>query len=172
MVYIIQVCWQLANRIRTERPQAVSKPLWRIPLMCVQWKISGDEQKNCPKHVEFYSKNELEKLVHLVGFIIRIYHDARSPERQIRQTVEMKETVLEFSKTRNARITCSLNHSCCGSSTMIPCVLLYKNDFITNICRRQQWSTRFPCKVPDVALKKKNILLVDVLRRTLRLNQT
>jgi len=23
------------------------------------------------------------KLVHLVGFIVRIYHDARSPERQI-----------------------------------------------------------------------------------------
>jgi len=35
-------------------------------------------------HVEFYSKNKFEKLVYLVGFIIRIYHDARSPERQIR----------------------------------------------------------------------------------------
>ena len=32
--------------------------------------------------VEFYSKNKFEKLMHLVGFIIRIYHDARSPERQ------------------------------------------------------------------------------------------
>jgi len=26
---------------------------------------------------------KLKKLVHLVGFIIRICHDARSPERQI-----------------------------------------------------------------------------------------
>ena len=42
-----------------------------------------DGQRNCPKHVEFYSKNKFEKLVHLVGYIIRIYHDARSPERQI-----------------------------------------------------------------------------------------
>ena len=25
-----------------------------------------DGQKNCPKHVEFYSKNKFEKLVHLV----------------------------------------------------------------------------------------------------------
>ena len=25
------------------------------------------------KHVEFYSKNKFEKLVHLVGFIVRIY---------------------------------------------------------------------------------------------------
>jgi len=38
----------------------------------------------CPKHVEFYSKNKFEKLVHLVGYIIRIYHDARSPECEIR----------------------------------------------------------------------------------------
>jgi hypothetical protein len=38
--------------------------------------------ENCPKHVEFYSKNKFEKLVHLVGFIIRIYHDARSSEFQ------------------------------------------------------------------------------------------
>jgi hypothetical protein len=28
-------------------------------------------QKNCPKHVEFYSKNKFEKLLHLVGFNIR-----------------------------------------------------------------------------------------------------
>jgi len=41
-----------------------------------------DGQRNCPKHVELYSKNKFEKLVHLVGFIIRIYHDARSPELQ------------------------------------------------------------------------------------------
>jgi len=41
------------------------------------------EQRNCPKHVEFYSKNKFQKLVHLVGFIIRIYHDARSSECQI-----------------------------------------------------------------------------------------
>ena len=30
-----------------------------------------DGQRNCPKHVEFYSKNKLEILVYLVGFIIR-----------------------------------------------------------------------------------------------------
>ena len=40
-----------------------------------------------PKYVEFYSKNKFEKLVYLVGFIIRIYHDARSPERQIHTSV-------------------------------------------------------------------------------------
>jgi len=30
-----------------------------------------DGHRNCPKHAEFYSKNKFEKLVHLVGFIIR-----------------------------------------------------------------------------------------------------
>jgi hypothetical protein len=33
--------------------------------------LSDDGQKNFPKHLEFYSKNKSEKLVHLVGFIIR-----------------------------------------------------------------------------------------------------
>jgi len=47
-------------------------------------KPPNDGQRNCPKHVEFYSKNKFEKLEHLVGFIIRIYRNERSPERQIR----------------------------------------------------------------------------------------
>ena len=91
MVYVIHVCWQLASRIRTEfRPDPArklyDKPLWHISLLCVQWKTPDDGQRNCPKHVEFYYKNTFEKLVHLVGFIIRICHDARSPERQIRSS--------------------------------------------------------------------------------------
>jgi len=40
-------------------------------LLCVKWKTPDDGQRNCPKHVEFYAKNKFEKLVHLVGFIIR-----------------------------------------------------------------------------------------------------
>jgi len=46
-------------------------------------KTPDDGQRNYPKHVEFYSKNKFQKFVHLVGFIIRMYHDARSPERQM-----------------------------------------------------------------------------------------
>ena len=70
---MVYVCWQ----------QALSKPVGHKPLLCAQWKTPDDGQRNCPKHVEFYSKNKFEKLVRLVGFIIRIYHDTRSPERQI-----------------------------------------------------------------------------------------
>jgi len=83
MVYVIRVCWRLASS------QAVSKPVWHVPLLCVQWETPDDGQRNCPNHVEFYSKNKFEKLVHLVGFIIRIYHDARSPELQIRLDVSV-----------------------------------------------------------------------------------
>ena len=38
-------------------------------------KTPDDGQRNCPKHVEFYSKNKFEKLVHLVGFIIRALYE-------------------------------------------------------------------------------------------------
>jgi len=54
-----------------------------------------DGNRNYPKYVDFYSKNKFEKLVHLVGLIIRIYHEARSYERQINSwwwTEEMCET--------------------------------------------------------------------------------
>jgi len=64
-------------------PQAVTKPVWHTPFLFIQWKTPDNGQSNCPKHVEFFSKNKFEKLVYLFGFIITIYHDARSPERQV-----------------------------------------------------------------------------------------
>jgi len=41
--------------------QAVSKPVWHIPLLCVQWKTPDSGQRNFPKHVVFYSKNKFER---------------------------------------------------------------------------------------------------------------
>jgi len=79
MVCVIQLA---INRIGMElqfRPNPArkqsAKPVWHITLLYVQRK-TDDGQRNCPKHVKFYSKNKFEKLVHPVGFIIRIYHDA------------------------------------------------------------------------------------------------
>ena len=48
--------------------QAVSKPVWHIPLLCVQWKTPDDGQRNCPKHVEIYSKNKFEKISAYIWF--------------------------------------------------------------------------------------------------------
>ena len=65
---------QCAIRMDPDPARKLSaKPVRHIPLLCVQWKTPDDGQRNCPKHVEFYSKNKFGKLVHLVGFIIRIY---------------------------------------------------------------------------------------------------
>ena len=74
--------WTMVNTaavvdlLENDRPswsclQAVSKSVWHIPLLCVQWKAPDGRHRNCPKHVESHSKNKFEKLVHLVGFIIR-----------------------------------------------------------------------------------------------------
>ena len=41
-------------------------------LLCVQYCTLDAGQKTCPKHVELYSKNKFEKLVHLFGFIVKI----------------------------------------------------------------------------------------------------
>ena len=41
-------------------------------LLCVQCWTPDDEQRNGPKHVESYSKNKFEILVHFVCFIIKI----------------------------------------------------------------------------------------------------
>ena len=42
-------------------------------LLFLQYQTPDEGQRNCPKHVEFYSKNKFEKLGHLVGFIERIF---------------------------------------------------------------------------------------------------
>jgi len=64
--------YRFADSLRAEScSRAVSKPVWHIPLLFVQWITHDDGQRNCPKRVEFYSKNKFEKLVYLVGFITR-----------------------------------------------------------------------------------------------------
>ena len=67
--------YRFADSLRAESgqnqscSQAVSKSVWHTPLLCVHWRTPDDRQMNCLKHVELYSTN---KLVHLVGFIVRI----------------------------------------------------------------------------------------------------
>ena len=81
MVYVIHIWWLLRAECCSQ--QSPNLCVCVCVCVCVQWKTPDDGQRNCPKHVASYSKNKFEKLVHLVGFIIRIYHNARSSERQI-----------------------------------------------------------------------------------------
>jgi len=69
--------WYMSYSLRAGSGRNWFRPAWHIPLFCLQWKTHDDRQRKFPKHVEFYSKNKFEILVHLDCFIIRIYHDAR-----------------------------------------------------------------------------------------------
>jgi len=69
MVYVIQVRTEL--QFRPDPARKLSANLCHIYHWCVQWKTPDGGQRNCPKHVEFYSENKFEKLMHLVGIIIR-----------------------------------------------------------------------------------------------------
>ena len=54
--------YRFADSLRAgsgSRSEAVYKPVWHIPLPCVRWKTPDDEERNCPKHVEFHSKINL-----------------------------------------------------------------------------------------------------------------
>ena len=78
-----QQCYMsYSSRAATERNcSSVLILLASCQQTCVTYTISvctvkttpDDGQRNCPKHVEFYSKNKFDKLVHLVGLIIRRY---------------------------------------------------------------------------------------------------
>ena len=77
-VQVIQVCWQVASRIRKEHQQ--THKTYTIALCTVKnsWWWTDELSETC----RILFQNKFEKLVHLGGFIIRIYHDARSHERQ------------------------------------------------------------------------------------------
>jgi hypothetical protein len=53
----------------------MSENLYDMYHCCVYSKKTDDGQRNCPKHVKFHSNNKSEKLVHLVGFIIKNYEN-------------------------------------------------------------------------------------------------
>ena len=62
---------ELGRKFRPDPVRKLSANLYDIYRCCVySEKLLMMDR---PKHVEFYSKNKFEKLMHLVGFIIRIY---------------------------------------------------------------------------------------------------
>ena len=84
--------WYMAY-MSADSLQAVSKPVC-IAVRTVKnsWWWTEELSETC----RVSSKNKFEKLVHLVGFIIRIYHDARSPERQMRDLSFLTVLVLKI----------------------------------------------------------------------------
>jgi len=76
MVYVIQVCWQLASGIRMELSSIL------IPLAsCVySEKLLMVGQRKHPKHVEFHSKINFRNWCIWLVYYKEICHDARSHE--------------------------------------------------------------------------------------------
>jgi hypothetical protein len=69
-------------------------------------------QRNCQKHVEFFSKNKYEKLVHLIGFIIRIYHDARSSECQNNASGSCMVWCFSYNEDKYVEVVCIIQLCC------------------------------------------------------------
>jgi len=83
---IIRGFFVLYTQFRPYSARKLSANLYDIYHCCVysEKKTPDDGQRNCPKHVEFYSENKFEKLMHLVGIIIRIkFNRPRRPRRGV-----------------------------------------------------------------------------------------
>ena len=69
MTYTIAVC---TVKFCPDPARKLSANPYDIYHCCLYNGKTPDRQRKCLKHAEFYYKNKFEKLVHLVGFIIRI----------------------------------------------------------------------------------------------------
>jgi len=103
--------------------QAVSKPVWHIPLLCVQWKISYDGQRNCPKHVEFHSKNKFEKFHpdparKLSANLYDIYHCCVYSEKLLMMDRETVRNMYSFIPRINLRNSILILLTSCQQTCM------------------------------------------------------
>ena len=71
LVYVIQVCRQLSSRSIWSCSKAVYKPVWHIPVPSMQWINSWCWAEELSETCRVPCQNKFEKLVHLVGFIIK-----------------------------------------------------------------------------------------------------
>ena len=71
------------NQFRPDPARNLSANLYDIYHCCVySEKLLMMDRGTVGNMWSFISENKFEKLVHLVGFIVRNHHDARSPEPQ------------------------------------------------------------------------------------------
>jgi len=69
--------------VRPDPARKLSANMYDIYHCCVYSEKLLMMDRGTVRNIESFIPKINEKLVHLVGFIIRIYNDARSPERQI-----------------------------------------------------------------------------------------
>jgi len=117
-IYIIGIKLYMFRAVSLSiiRRLALYTQQWCMSLLCVQRWSPDDGQRKCPKHVEFYSKNKFEKLVHLIGFMISTYHDARSSERQKASVVFDGHVLVSWYTQRSEANHSLLQHTFTASS--------------------------------------------------------
>jgi len=74
VVFVLQVCWQLASCQQTYMTYTIA-----VCAVLISWWWTEELSETC----KVLFQNKFDKLVHLYGFIVTICHDSRSPERQI-----------------------------------------------------------------------------------------
>ena len=74
--------YRFADSLRARKLSA--KPVWHSIAVCTVWN-SRWWTEELSEICRVLFQNKFEKLVHLVGFTIRMYHDARSSEHQKRK---------------------------------------------------------------------------------------
>ena len=95
-------------------------------LLCIQCWTPDAGQRTCPKHVEFYSKNKLEKLMHLIGLIIRMVNCIPKPLRTRGKTTLLVEQEAELAQQpvwtilEKRKISCPCQDLSRGSSSFCP----------------------------------------------------
>jgi hypothetical protein len=112
--------------------KAVYKPVWHVPLPSVQWITPDDGLRNCAKYAEFNFKNKFAKLVHLVGFIIRIrtLNSLRMPTSsaislllQLPCALALLQIHRVLSTQLNSSVNCPTVYACCSQGIQKHCVV-------------------------------------------------
>ena len=96
MVHVIQDWWQLANRIRILLKSCLQTCITYTVAVCTV-KNSWWWTEEFSETYRFLFQNKFEKLVHLIWFIIRVCHDARSRERKMRVSLKAQYGVVRIS---------------------------------------------------------------------------
>ena len=105
------------NSFRPDPDRKLSANLYDIYHCCVySAKLLMMDRGTFRNMQNFIPKNIFEKLVHLVGFVIRIYHDARSHEPHI-------STVMITGQISRTHKGTALN--CCGSVFLFQKLVIY-----------------------------------------------
>ena len=89
-------------------------------MLYIQYLTLDNGQKTRPKHVDFYSKNKFEKLVHFLGFIIGKYHAARSSECQISRCTVIWMSNITLHGHLNVKYHAARSPECQIHATRVP----------------------------------------------------